>query len=72
MTFEMLVGCSDEKFRRITGVKRVTFEKMLEILCREFVLKHVQGGRRSKLPLEEQLLATLEYILEIERMRILL
>jgi hypothetical protein len=25
--YEVLVGYSDEKFRRITGVKRVTFEK---------------------------------------------
>jgi len=52
------------EFHRITGVKRVTFEKMLEILSRSFALKHAQGGRRPKLPLAEQLLATLEYIRE--------
>jgi 5-methylcytosine-specific restriction endonuclease McrBC regulatory subunit McrC len=62
--FETLVGYSDEKFRRITGVKRVTFEKMLEILCCTFTRKHAQGGRKPKLPIEEQLLATLEYIRE--------
>jgi len=32
-------------------------------LHREFAIKHV-GGRKPKLPLEEQLLATLEYIRE--------
>jgi hypothetical protein len=64
LKFETLSGYSDEKFRRITGVKRVTFEKMLEILCCAFVVKHAHGGRKPKLPLEEQLLATLEYIRE--------
>ena len=64
MKFETLVGYSDEKFRRITGVKRTTFEKMLEILRRKFAIKHAKGGRKPKLPIEEQLLATLEYIRE--------
>jgi hypothetical protein len=62
MKYETLKSYSDEEFRRITGVKRVTFEKMLEILRRSFALKHAQGGRRPKLPLEEQLLAALEYL----------
>jgi hypothetical protein len=62
--FETLVGYSDEQFRRITGVKRVTFEKTLEILRCAFAHKHAHGGRKPKLPLEEQLLATLEYIRE--------
>jgi hypothetical protein len=64
MKYETLKSYSDEEFRRITGVKRVTFEKMLEILRRSFALKHAQGGRRPKLPLEEQLLAALEYLRE--------
>ena len=64
MKYETLKSYSDEDFRRITGVKRVTFEKMLEVLSRSFILKHAKGGRRPKLPLEEQLLATLEYLRE--------
>jgi len=64
MKYETLTGYSDEKFRRITGVKRLTFEKMLEILRRGFALKHAKGGRKPKLPLEDMLLATLEYIRE--------
>jgi hypothetical protein len=62
LKFETLTGYCDEKFHRITDVKRVTFEKMLEILRCAFALKHAQGGRKPKLPIEEQLLATLEYI----------
>ncbi|MDR2700468.1 MAG: IS5/IS1182 family transposase, partial [Nitrososphaerota archaeon] len=57
-----MVGYCDEKFRRITGVKRVTFEKMPEILRHEFAIKHTNDGRKPKLPIEKQLLATLEYI----------
>ena len=64
MKYETLKGYSDEDFRRITGVKRVTFGKMMEILCKEFAVKHARGGRKPKLPVEEQLLATLEYIRE--------
>jgi hypothetical protein len=42
-------------------------KKMLEILQCTFVLKHAKGGRKPKLPLEEQqLLATLEYIREYQ------
>jgi hypothetical protein len=32
MKYETLASYPDDKFRRITGVKRLTFEKMLEIL----------------------------------------
>ena len=64
LKFETLTGYCDEEFRRVTGVKRVTFEKMLVILHREFAVKHVKGGRKPKLPFEEQLFATLEYIRE--------
>jgi hypothetical protein len=48
-----LVGYCDEKFRRITGVERVTFEKMPEILRHEFAIKHTNDGRKPKLPIEE-------------------
>ena len=32
MKYGIIKNYSDEQFRRITGVKRTTFEKMLEIL----------------------------------------
>jgi hypothetical protein len=52
MKYEILKSYSGEEFRRITGVKRVIFGKMLKILPGDFVLKHAKGDRRSKLPLE--------------------
>jgi transposase len=51
-------------FRRITGVKRDTFERMVEII-REAEAKRVEGvGRPKALSLEDQTLMTLEYLRE--------
>ena len=55
---------TDEKFRRITGVKRATFEKMLEILEVAEAERRSKGGPKPRLELEDQLLATLEYLRE--------
>lgn len=43
------------------GIKRETFEKMLEILRVAYDKKHKRRGRKPKLSLEDQLLAALEY-----------
>jgi len=61
MKYENLKKFSDEQFRRVTGVKRLTFEKMLEILQQKLREKLSKGGRKPKLSLEEMLLAALEY-----------
>jgi len=61
MKYEIIKNYSDEQFRRITGVKRPTFEKMLGILRPKLREKLSRGGRNPKLTLEEMLLATLEY-----------
>jgi len=61
MKYETLKNYSDEQFRRITGVRRTTFEKMLEILRPKHEEKLSKGGRKPKLILEEMLLAALEY-----------
>lgn len=55
---------SDENFKRLTGIKKKTFRKMLDILEVEHKIKKSKGGRKSKLSLEEKLLATLEYLRE--------
>lgn len=57
-------GLEDEFFRRLTGVKRATFEKMLEILEEAEIHKKSQGGRPNKLTIEDRLLMTLEYLRE--------
>lgn len=53
-----------EKFRRLTGVKRTTFEKMIEILRSVDVVTKKRGGRKNTLSLEDRLLMALEYIRE--------
>jgi hypothetical protein len=62
MKFENVTGYCDEEFCRITGVKRLTFEWMLEILSVALVKCLCVGGRKPKLSLEDMLLACLEYI----------
>lgn len=64
MKFEYMKTYSDEKFRRITGVKRKTFDKMLEILRPIKDKLTAKGGPKPKLSLEDMLLATLEYLRE--------
>lgn len=64
MRYEGIKGLEDEKFRRLTGVKCSTFERMIEILSEADKKKHAKGGRKSKLILEDRLLMALEYIRE--------
>lgn len=64
MKYEGIKELEDEKFRRLTGVKRATFEKMIEILSEADKKKQAKGGRKPKLILEDRLLMALEYIRE--------
>ena len=64
MKYEQVKNLSDEQFRRLTGVKRSTFDKMIKILEEADKKKKIKGGRRNKLSIENQLLMALEYIRE--------
>ena len=64
MKYEKIAKYSNTKFRRITGVKRAAFDKMVEILQKGYAEKHRRRGRRAKLSIEDLLLATLEYLRE--------
>ncbi len=64
MKYPQIQGLEEEKFRRLTGVKRSTFEKMISILNDADIKKKAKGGRKNKLCIEEQLLMALEYIRE--------
>jgi len=64
MKHETLTGYPEDKFRRITGAKRKTFERMMEILTAAYVEKHRRRGRKPKLRLEDMPLATLEHLRE--------
>lgn len=52
---------SDIVFRRLIGVKRVTFNLMLKVLSVQYALEHHRGGAPSRLTLEDKLLMTLCY-----------
>lgn len=64
MKYEQIQELDDEKFRRLTGVKRNTFEKMFNILREADQKKKSKGGRKNKLSMGNQLLMALEYIRE--------
>ena len=64
MKFETVKGLDPEKFRRLTGVKRTTFDKMAGILEEAIQNRKTTKGRKKKLSIENMLLMTLEYIRE--------
>ena len=63
-TYTSTKKLSDEHFRRKTGIKRETFERMLEILKEAEHKKKEFGGSPNKLQLEDRLLMWLEYMRE--------
>ena len=64
MGWEQIKELSNEAFRRLTGVQKPTFEKMIVVLKEAQRQKTLQGGRPSKLCLEDRLLMSLEYLRE--------
>lgn len=57
MRYETVKTLKDEEFKRLTGVSRKVYEKMLEVVKREMR----NFGRPSKLNRADQLLMTLMY-----------
>jgi Helix-turn-helix of DDE superfamily endonuclease len=64
MRYKKLREFKDEEFRRLTGVRKVTFSKMLEILKEAEKIKKAKGGKPNYLSMEDRLLMALEYIRE--------
>ena len=64
MKFEQIKDEVPEGFRRLTGVKRTTFDVMTTILREAEVVLKAQGGKPNKLSIEDRLLMTLEYLRE--------
>jgi len=62
--YETMSKLTEDKFRRLTGVKHKTFEKMAEILRMVHAQKKQRGGRPNKLTVEDMLLMALEYLRE--------
>ena len=53
-----------ERFRRLTGVRRGTFRKIVAILTAAQEARHWHGGRKSKLCIEDITLMALMYLRE--------
>lgn len=64
MKFEQIKGETQEEFRRLTGIKRSTFDIMVTILKKAEKLLKTQGGKPNKLTVEDRLLMALEYLRE--------
>jgi hypothetical protein len=64
MKYKTVNNLEEEAFRRLTGVKRATFNKMAEILREANKAKKRKGGRNNKLSIEDMLLMALEYLRE--------
>ena len=58
MKYEEISKYSDKKFKRVVGVNRTTFKRMLEILEEEYEQRHLRG-RSTKLSLEDMLLVAM-------------
>jgi hypothetical protein len=59
-----IMKLNDDKFRRLTGVKKATFNKMLNILNEALGNRQSKAGRKTKLGVEGLLLMALEYLRE--------
>lgn len=64
MKFEQIKEESLDGFRRLTGIKRPTFDVMIRILSDAEAALKSQGGKPNKLSIEDRLLMTLEYLRE--------
>ncbi|MCL2134263.1 MAG: hypothetical protein FWH37_01740 [Candidatus Bathyarchaeota archaeon] len=49
---------SDVDFKQVIGVKKETFEVMVEILTLAYQAKHKRRGRHAKLSIQDMLLNT--------------
>jgi hypothetical protein len=64
MKYEEIRHLSEEQFLRLTGVKRLTFNRMIDILQKEFVIKKARSSRPNNVSIPDMLLMTLEYLRE--------
>ena len=62
--YEQIKTLGEEDFRRLTGVKKSTFEKMILLLIEAEKVQKIKSGKPHKLCIEDRLLLTLEYLRE--------
>ncbi len=64
MRYSDALEYDDARFRRLTGIKKSTFQEMLLILTEAHRRKKAKGGRPNKLQIPEMLMMALEYLRE--------
>jgi len=64
MEWELIKKLRGDKFQRMVGVKRPTFDKMLEILYHASSIRASKRGRPAQISIETQLLIMLMYYRE--------
>ena len=62
--YKELEEFSEKQFRRLTGVRRDTFEKMVAVLLESQQRRYRKAGRKGTLSIEDKLLMALEYLRE--------
>ena len=61
MSYEQVKDLSPADFKRYCGVRPETFRKMVEVVSHRLAKSRRKPGRPPKLPVEDQVLLTLEY-----------
>ncbi len=67
--YEALKEFPEKQFRRLTGVQRSTFEKMVSVLLEAQQKRYRKAGRKGNLSIEDKLLMALEYLREYRNTR---
>lgn len=62
MNYENSKYLTDTRFKRLVGVERKTFKEMHKILKVVYQTKHSKGSSKTKMSLEDILMATLQYL----------
>lgn len=63
MKYNQIRELREKEFRRLTGVKKATFSRMVDILREADERKKSKGRtQKNKLTIEDQLLMTLKYL----------
>ena len=66
---ERLKKLKDNEYQEIFGIKKITFENMLEILNKAYAKLHVRGGANGKISVLDKLVITLGYYREYRAMK---
>ncbi|CYW11926.1 transposase [Streptococcus suis] len=61
-TYEKVLKLNSENFKLLIGVKKATFQLMLDRLTDAYQEQHRKGGCPRRLSMEEQLIMTLRYL----------